>query len=134
MFVKLALANKTAYYLPVRLIEYRVHAEQRQRNKALAHLDSYLKYLSFYKFTDEELEIARVLRLTKAKRQLGLCLLETESSTRAKGLLIEGCSSSKLESFFAWIVTSIPFLSIRQKAIVLIRKLKSIQKRTIKPV
>lgn len=134
LFVKLALANKTAYYLPVRLMEYRVHAEQRQRKKAIAHLKSYIKYLSYYEFKSEHLETVRLKNLTKAKRQLGLCLLEAESSSQAKQLLMEGCSSSKLETFMAWLVISIPFTSVRQKVIVLLRRLNSFRKRTVKPV
>ena len=124
LFVRLALANKTAYYLPQRLMEYRFHAEQKQRNKAIAHLDSHIKYLSFYKFSSPELEKVRESKLTQAKRQLGLCLLETEYSPKAKQLLLEGCSNSRLENLFGRIIIFIPSQFIRTRTIALLRKLK----------
>ena len=130
LFVRLALANKVAYYLPQRLMEYRFHSEQKQRNKAIAHLDSQIKYLSFYKFSSVELEKARESELTRVKRQLGLCLLETEDSPKAKQLVLEGCSNSKIEELFGRIITTIPSQFVRKTVIDLLRKLKGLQNAT----
>lgn len=132
LFVKLALANKTAYYIPIRLMEYRVHSEQKQRKKAIAHLESYIKYLTYYKFIPKHIEEHRNSKLIQAKRQLGLCLLENDNSSRAKQLLLQGCSKSKIELFVAHIVTMIPINFFRKEVISIIRKLKSIREKTLK--
>ncbi|NJO70903.1 MAG: glycosyltransferase, partial [Oscillatoriales cyanobacterium RM1_1_9] len=59
LLVRLALAGKQAYYLPERLMEYRVHAEQQGLGRAIPYLQDKVQYLSYYQFEDETLEQIR---------------------------------------------------------------------------
>lgn len=87
LLVRLALAGKQAYYLPERLMEYRVHPEQQEIKKAIFHLRSKLRYLNSYQFDSSPLEAVRHSRLQETKLLLGLRLTEIGQTSEGQKLL-----------------------------------------------
>ncbi|GAB4379014.1 MAG: hypothetical protein Kow00121_32090 [Elainellaceae cyanobacterium] len=98
LFVRLALAGKTAYYLPDRLMEYRVHAEQQGIQRAIPYLKDKISYLQSYQFTDINLEKARLSRLAETKLLLGLRLVQVSDAQSARLLIWQGRSASPLKA------------------------------------
>lgn len=107
LFVRLALAQKTAYYLPERLMEYRVHAEQQGIYRAIPYLQDKVFYLESYQFTDCRLESIRQARIAETKLLLGLRLVQTDQLQTGRRLLWQTRSVSPLR---AWAGLGLSFL------------------------
>ncbi|MGL4497795.1 MAG: glycosyltransferase family 2 protein, partial [Planktothrix sp.] len=67
LFVRLALSEKTGYYLPELLMEYRVHEGQQGLNRAIPYLGDKIQYLETYQFDSPELESIRQSRLRESQ-------------------------------------------------------------------
>lgn len=87
LFVRLALAGRTGYYIAERLMEYRFHAQQQDTQKAISHLESKMRYLESYRFESKRLETLRHDRLNDTRLSLGLRLLENGDTDMGRRLL-----------------------------------------------
>lgn len=76
LFVRLALAGYIGYYLPERLMEYRIHPEQQGIDRAIPYLEDKIRYLDYFQFDSAFLEQVRCSRLGESQLLLGLRLLE----------------------------------------------------------
>jgi glycosyltransferase involved in cell wall biosynthesis len=110
LFVRLALAGKKAYYLPERLMEYRVHSEQQGLHRAIPYLKDKICYLESYQFELPELERIRQSRLAESQLLLGLRLIEMGETAAGRELIWVGQSASRLK---AWIGLSISLLPLK---------------------
>jgi glycosyltransferase involved in cell wall biosynthesis len=95
LFVRLALAGKTAYYLPERLMEYRRHPEQNTLARAVVYLRDKCAYLEAFQFESEKLETVRRSRLDETRLLVGLRLVETGETQAGRDLLQQVTPSSK---------------------------------------
>lgn len=127
LFVRLALQGKKAYYLPELLMEYRLHSEQDNIDRAIRYLQDNISYLNNFDFNDHNLEIetARQTKLGNAKLVLGLRLLEKGNNLEGRKLIKEaqkilGSSSRSLLGLF---LSYLP-LNLRQKMLNIFRQLK----------
>jgi glycosyltransferase involved in cell wall biosynthesis len=87
LFVRLALAGKQGYYLPQRLMDYRIHAEQQGLNRAIPYLEDKICYLEYFHFDSQPLEEVRRVRLGESQLLLGLRLIERGESRRGRDLI-----------------------------------------------
>jgi glycosyltransferase involved in cell wall biosynthesis len=97
LLVRLAIAGKQAYYLPERLMEYRVHAGQQGLGRAIQYLRDEIQYLQYFQFDVEKLETTRQRRLAETQLALGLRLVEAGQITEGRQLIQAGrsCSGQK---------------------------------------
>ena len=93
LLVRLAIADKKCYYLPELLMEYRVHAEQQGRKRAIAYLRDKLRYLTSYEF-ENELELVRLQRIKETELLLGLRLIEAGEMLQGRQMVWAGKSFS----------------------------------------
>lgn len=107
LFVRLALAGKTAYYLPDRLMEYRVHPEQRGLQREIPYLKDKLEYLQSYQFTSPALEHLRTARLAETKLLLGLRLIHVGETLAGRTLIRDGQATAPLK---AWVGMGLSYL------------------------
>ncbi|CAD5973004.1 glycosyltransferase family 2 protein [Planktothrix agardhii] len=124
LFVRLALAGKRGYYLPQRLMEYRVHAEQQGINRAIPYLRDKLNYLDSFKFEPETCESIRQSRLAETQLLLGLRLIETGETQTGRQLVWQGKSYSTLKAGTGLILSVLP-MKLRQSAFDQLRKLQN---------
>jgi glycosyltransferase involved in cell wall biosynthesis len=94
LFVRLALAGKTGFYLPERFMEYRFHDEQQGFNRAIPFLKDMLLYLESYHFESSKLEAIRQYRLYRNKLDLGLLLIQKGEIDEGRKFIFEGKSAS----------------------------------------
>jgi glycosyltransferase involved in cell wall biosynthesis len=99
LFVRLALAGKKAYYLPDRLMEYRVHAEQQGIHRAVPYLQDKIRYLESFQFDSDELERIRRFRLAESKLLLGLRLIELGDIQDGQALVHAGKAVSPIKAW-----------------------------------
>ena len=123
LFVRLALAEKQAYYLPERFMEYRFHEEQHQISKAIAHLKAKIQYLSYYSFADPQLEQIRRRRLQETQLLLGLRLVEVGDTQAGKALLQAGKPFSASKAQIGQLIAVFP-PGIRPLLFSVVRRLK----------
>lgn len=123
LFVRLALAGKSGYYLPQRLMEYRVHAEQQGINRAIPYLRDKLNYLDSFKFESETCESIRQSRLAETQLLLGLRLIEIGETQTGQHLVLQGKSGSLLKAGIGLILSVLP-MKLRQSAFDQLRKLQ----------
>ncbi len=90
LLVRLAIAHKQAYYLPERLMEYRVHAEQTGLERAIQYLQDKLNYLQNFQFDRADLEQVRLARIAEVQLILGLRLIETGDTQPGRSLVWQG--------------------------------------------
>jgi len=108
LFVRLALAGKTGYYLPELLMEYRVHAGQQGINRAVPYLRDKIRYLESYKFAGEKLELIRQNRLSEAQILLGLRLIEQGETKAGRELVLSGRSAGMWKAFIGLGLSLLP--------------------------
>lgn len=123
LFVRLALAGKNGYYLPQRLMEYRVHAEQQGINRAIPYLTDKIHYLERFQFPVHRLEFIRQQRLAETKLLLGLRLIETGKTHQGRQLIWQGKSQSGLKTGVGLILSFLP-TPFRGTAFNLLRKIQ----------
>jgi glycosyltransferase involved in cell wall biosynthesis len=108
LFLRLALAEKKGYYLPKRLMEYRLHAEQQGLDRAIPFLRDQLLYLETYQFKLDKLEAFKRSRIAKAKLLLGLSLVLVGKTEEGRHLLLAGRSASFLKACTALTLSLMP--------------------------
>ncbi|MBF2056865.1 MAG: glycosyltransferase family 2 protein [Cyanobacterium sp. T60_A2020_053] len=96
LLVRLAVKNKTGYYLPSLLMKYRFHNEQISTEKSLQYLHDYLDYLNRFNFTDQEIEKYRLSKVLKTKVSLGLKLIEAGKNQEGRKLIRESAPFTPL--------------------------------------
>lgn len=122
LFVRLVQAGKQGYYLPQRLMEYRVHSEQQGLNRAIPYLKDKLSYLENFKFESESLEKIRRSRLAETQLILGLRLIEQGETEMGRELVQSGKSASATKAYTGLVLSVLP-RSFRQRAFELVRQL-----------
>lgn len=126
LLVRLALANKTGYYLPELLMEYRIHGGQEGTERAIRYLTDKSSYLSYFQFESQKLENIRRSRLAEVNLNLGLRLVETGESQQGREYIqsaMELMGSSK-KAQLGLILSYVP-LPLRQGIFQLLRNLRS---------
>ncbi|MBD1824319.1 glycosyltransferase family 2 protein [Cyanobacteria bacterium FACHB-DQ100] len=123
LFVRLAIDGKQGYYLPQRLMEYRVHPEQQGIDRAIPYLKDKLRYLENFQFTSE-LEQIRRSRLAETQLLLGLRLIEMGETKRGRELVQFGKSASVPKAYAGLALSLVP-KSLRQMLFQRIRKVKA---------
>lgn len=123
LFVRLALEGKQGYYLPQRLMEYRVHAEQQGIDRAIPYLKDKLTYLNNFEFPDSGLEKIRRSRLAETQLLLGLRLIEVGETATGRNLVRSGKFASISKAYTGLALSLLP-KSLRQTAFQGLRKLK----------
>lgn len=108
LFVRLALAGKKGYFLPERLMEYRVHAQQQGINRAIPYLQDKCRYLQRYCFESSRLEAIRKSRLAETQLILGLRLIEKGETQEGRQLVWEGKSFSTRKAFMGLVLSLVP--------------------------
>jgi glycosyltransferase involved in cell wall biosynthesis len=124
LFVRLALANKTGYYFPQRLMEYRVHPEQQGIDRAVSYLKDKIQYLESFEFDLEELEKVRRSRLTETRLLLGLRLIEKGETQIGRELVLSGKSASTAKAYVGMAIALLPN-AIRPSIFHLMRQIQS---------
>ncbi|MBW4440765.1 MAG: glycosyltransferase family 2 protein [Plectolyngbya sp. WJT66-NPBG17] len=122
LFVRLVLDEKQGYYLPQRLMEYRVHPEQQGLDRAIPYLKDKLSYLENFQFTSKLEEIRRS-RLAETQLLLGLRLIEIGDMERGRELVRSGKPASVLKAYVALALSLLP-KSLRQTLFQTMRKMK----------
>ncbi|NDJ18313.1 glycosyltransferase family 2 protein [Myxacorys almedinensis] len=121
LLVRLAIAHKQGYYLPQRLMEYRVHPEQQGIDRAIPYLKDKLKYLQNFQFEQEPLEKVRRSRLAETQLLLGLRLIEKGETQVGRDLVSAGRSASTSKALTGMALSVLP-LGVRSRAFNLIRQ------------
>lgn len=120
LLVRLALAGKKAYYLPERLMEYRVHAEQQGLHRAIPYLQDKVQYLESYHFEAEPLEKIRRSRLQETQLFLGLRLIESGETQKGREFVWRAKSFSGMKAGTGLLLSLFPF-GLRAKLFGLLR-------------
>lgn len=123
LFVRLVLADKQGYYLPQRLMEYRVHPEQQGLDRAIPYLKDKLSYLENFRFAGE-MEKIRRSRLAETQLLLGLRLIEIGNTEQGRELVRAGKSASPSKAYIGLTLSLLP-KSLRQTLFQTMRKIKS---------
>jgi glycosyltransferase involved in cell wall biosynthesis len=114
LFVRLALSGKQGYYLPELLMEYRYHAEQQSKDRAIQYLSDKVKYLESYKFDTDKLENIRNGRLKETQLLLGLRLIEKGETNQGRELVLAGKAHSPAK---AWTGLGLSLLPVQMRPI-----------------
>ncbi len=123
LLVRLAIAGKKAYYLPERLMEYRVHPEQQGIHRAIPYLRDKVQYLQSYEFEDQSLEQIRRSRLQESQLLLGLRLIENGDTQKGQQLVWESQSFSPGKAWTGLFLSLFP-VGLRGKAFEMLRKMR----------
>jgi len=124
LLVRLALAGKQAYYLPERLMEYRLHAEQQGLDRAIPYLKDKLNYLESFHFESEKIEKIRHDRLLETKLLLGLRLIQIGDTQEGRSLISQGKSASPTKAQIGLALSRLP-MPLRQKLLTVLRQMKA---------
>lgn len=87
LLVRLALVGKVGYFLPEYLMEYRFHGGQTSLGQNLHFLKAKLHCIDSYKFSNQELEEKRKIKLASTQQDLGLRLVEKGETQEGRELL-----------------------------------------------
>jgi hypothetical protein len=125
LLVRLALAGKTGYFIPERLMEYRFHGGQTSVRQAIHFLKAKAFCLESYRFEDPELEKERVQRLAFLWESLGLRLIERGETAGGRELLEKAArvSGRSRRSTLGFLLSYIPG-NLRRFAFDSFRKLR----------
>lgn len=124
LFVRLASLGKQGYYLPELLMEYRCHAEQQSKDRAIRYLSDKIQYLENYKFESDKLEKIRQGRLTETQLLLGLRLIEKGETQQGRQLVLAGKAHSLSKALTGLGLSLLP-VGIRPMAFDAVRKVNS---------
>lgn len=89
LLVRLAIAGKTGYFIPERLMEYRFHGGQTSLKQDIHFLSAKLHCLESYRFKQADLERSRHSKIQDLKQVLALRLIEQGETHRGRQLLRE---------------------------------------------
>lgn len=87
LLVRLALAGKTGYFIPEKLMEYRFHGGQTSLNQDIHFLSAKLLCLQDYQLPEPHLEQVRLAKIKELKQVLALRLIEKGDSQNGRRLL-----------------------------------------------
>ncbi|MEM1255911.1 MAG: glycosyltransferase family 2 protein [Cyanobacteria bacterium P01_H01_bin.21] len=126
LLVRVAMAGKTGYFIPERLMEYRFHGGQTSLKQDIHFLSAKVFCLESYRFTERpELETSRVYKLNGLKQVLAMRLIEKGETQRGRQLIQElatnGALSSKAK--FGRLLSYLP-LGLRQLIFQGVRQLR----------
>ena len=121
LLVRLALADKQAYYLPERLMEYRFHAEQQGIHREIPYLQDQLIYLENFRFDSELLEKVRRSRIAAAQLSLGFRLMQMGKIHQGRELVMAGRNASPTKAIGSMAFSFLPG-GVRQQALGLMRR------------
>lgn len=116
LLVRLVLSGKQGYYLPQRLMEYRVHPDQQGIDRAIPYLNDKIQYLESYQFESKSIEQIRRSRLAETQLLLGLRLIEKGDTQTGRQLVLAGRSRSIPKALVGLGLSLFPD-AMRQKAI-----------------
>lgn len=108
LLVRLAIAGKTGYYLPQRLMEYRVHAGQQGLGRAVRYLSDQVAYLENFRFDTASLEAVRQARLAETQLVLGLRLVESGAVIEGRDYLQQGRSHNPRKAWIGQVLSHCP--------------------------
>jgi glycosyltransferase involved in cell wall biosynthesis len=123
LLVRLAIAGKQAYYLPERLMEYRVHSGQQGLGRAVQYLQDQLAYLENFHFQTDPLESVRRSRLADTQLVLGLRLIEAGDTQQGRQYVLNSQSTSSRAK--AGLMLSYLPLPLRKPAFQALRELRT---------
>ncbi|MGD1905538.1 MAG: glycosyltransferase family 2 protein [Leptolyngbyaceae cyanobacterium] len=129
LFVRLALAGRTAYYLPDRLMEYRFHPEQQGIGRAIPYLRDKIAYLEAFDFSEADIETIRQQRLRETQLLLGLRLIESGDTAQGTALVQAGQAHSPKKAQVGLALAKLP-QALRPAAFGLFRRLKPLLERS----
>ena len=126
LLVRLAVAGKTGYFIPERLMEYRFHGGQTSLKQDIHFLSAKVFCLESYQFAERpELEPIRLSKLNGLKQVLAMRLIEKGEAQRGRQLIqelaIHGALSSKAK--FGQVLSYLP-LGLRQLVFQAFRQLR----------
>ena len=99
LLVRLAMAGKTGYFIPERLMEYRFHGGQTSLKQDIHFLSAKIFCLESYCFkTRPQLEAVRHAKLQGLKQVLAMRLIEKGDAQRGRQLIQELATSGPLSS------------------------------------
>ncbi|NEO27060.1 MAG: glycosyltransferase family 2 protein [Kamptonema sp. SIO4C4] len=126
LLVRLALDQKTGYYLPEYLMEYRIHGGQEGNERAIRYLEDKASYLDYFNFESEKLEKIRRSRLGAVQLNLGLRLIEIGQETKGRNALEAAKANigTSRKAQFGFLLSYCP-LKLRQWIFQTIRKIRS---------
>ncbi len=108
LFVRFAQAGMQGYYLPERLMTYRVHAEQQRLETAIAHLRAKMTYLESHRFENADIESIRQFRMIETQLLLGLRLVEHGETENGRSMLQAGRSHSPKKAIAGLMLSHVP--------------------------
>ncbi|MEO0489128.1 MAG: glycosyl transferase family 2, partial [Cyanobacteria bacterium J06659_2] len=117
LLVRLALAGKTGYFIPEKLMEYRFHGGQTSLKQDIHFLSAKLFCLNSYRFDRPELERSRQGKANGLKQVLALRLIEKGETAKGRQLLQELQQAGKLSSK-AKVGTILSYLPVWMRQIV----------------
>ncbi len=123
LFVRLVLDGKQGYYLPQRLMEYRVHPEQQGLDRAIPYLKDKLSYLENFQFTSDALEKIRRSHLAETQLLLGLRLIEMGETERGRKFVRSSTIASMPKACVGLALSILP-KSLRPTVFQMMRKMK----------
>jgi glycosyltransferase involved in cell wall biosynthesis len=90
LLVRLAIAGKTGYFIPERLMEYRFHGGQTSLKQDIHFLSAKVFCLTSYEFPERpDLEAQRLAKLNGLKQVLAMRLIEKGESQQGRELISE---------------------------------------------
>ncbi|MBE9065788.1 glycosyltransferase family 2 protein [Leptolyngbya cf. ectocarpi LEGE 11479] len=99
LLVRLAIAGKTGYFIPERLMEYRFHGGQTSLKQDIHFLSAKIFCLESYRFSERpELETIRHAKLAGLKQVLAMRLIEKGDAQRGRQLIQELAARGPLSS------------------------------------
>lgn len=115
LLVRLAIAGKTAYFLPELLMEYRFHGGQTSLRQNLHFLRAKEFCIRSYLFPSEKLERIRKQKLAGTQQALGLRLIEKGESAEGRKFIQEANQvlGSSRKTNLAMILSYLP-IRVRQ--------------------
>ena len=94
LLVRLAIAEKTGYFLPELLMEYRFHGGQTSLTQDIHFLSAKAWCIESYLFPNPEFEELRVQKLAVTQQALGLRLIEKGETAKGRELLAKSSQIS----------------------------------------
>ncbi len=126
LLVRLAMANKQAYFLSARLMEYRQPSPSQELSQGLQYLKDKVSYLDFFKFSKQSLEIVRQQRLAASCLSLGLRQLEAEELAPGRLNLWQGRRAGFAQAIAGLALSYFP-TSLRQTTLAWLRRSRAAQ-------
>jgi hypothetical protein len=127
LLVRLAMAGKTGYFIPERLMEYRFHGGQTSLKQDIHFLSAKIFCLESYAFPERpDIDAQRVAKLHGLKQVLAMRLIEKGESQQGRALIAElkmaGADSKRTQ--VGMVLSYVP-MGLRQLVFQAFRKMRS---------